>query len=464
MAAAAAQKPRILIVEDEVIVVRDIEQQLLGMGYEPVGHCALAEQAIELAAQLRPDLVLMDIQLAGAMDGIAAADILRRQYELPIVFLTAFDSDAVISSAKLAEPYGYILKPFSASELNATLAVALFKHQAERRLKDLAGHLQAVLDGMFDSTVTIDAKGLITSFNKAASASFGYSSDEVLGRNVSLLMPEPHRSQHDGYLQRYLSSGVPHVIGMPRELTGQRRDGSVFPLKLSVSKVSRAGQVTFVGLLRDITEERRQLDEIQRLAFYDPLTGLPNRRLLMDRLKQALASSERSHRHGALMFLDLDHFKQLNDILGHDVGDQLLQQVATRIHACLRETDSVSRLGGDEFVMLLGSLSAEISEAEAEALQVAHKILRALDQPYSLDDNIYQGTSSIGIALFSGESESVETLLKHADQAMYQAKSAGRNSAYFYDPARPHEVQAAQRQRGLPPASAVPQSKPIPPA
>ena len=459
-----AAVPRILIVEDEVIVVRDIEQQLLEMGYQPVGHCATAEQAIELAAQLRPDLVLMDIQLAGAMNGVAAAEVLSRQYQLPVVFLTAFDSDAVISSAKLAEPYGYILKPFSASELNATLAVALFKHQAERRLKDLAGHMQAVMDGMFDSLVVIDAKGLITSFNKAASASFGYSSDEVVGRNVSLLMPEPHRSQHEGYLQRYLSSGVPHVIGMPRELAGQRRDGSVFPLKLSVSKVARAGQITFVGLLRDITEERRQLDEIQRLAFYDPLTGLPNRRLLMDRLKQALASSERIGRHGALMFLDLDHFKQLNDILGHDVGDQLLQQVAARIHACLRETDSVSRLGGDEFVTLLESLSAEIGEAEAEALQVANKILRALDQPYKLGDNIYQGTSSIGITLFSGESESVEALLRHADRAMYQAKAAGRNSACFYDPARPYDEQASQRQRDFLAAPAAPQSKPIPPA
>ena len=169
------------------------------------------------------------------------------------------------------------------------------------------------------------------SFNYAASHIFGYAVHEVLGRNVSMLMPEPHQSRHDSYLQAYLQRGEDRVLGVPREVQGQRKDGSNFPMTLSVSKVERSGVPIFVGLVRDNTEQKTREEEIRRLAFYDPLTQLPNRRLLLDRLQHALATVERNQVYGALMFLDLDHFKQLNDTMGHDLGDTLLQQVAQRL-------------------------------------------------------------------------------------------------------------------------------------
>ncbi|WP_367847075.1 EAL domain-containing protein [Rhodoferax sp. WC2427] len=302
-------------------------------------------------------------------------------------------------------------------------------------LEESALHSQAVLDNMVDGVVTIDMRGRIQSFNQAASRMFQYTPAEVLERNVSMLMPEPHRGHHDGYLLHFQHTGEARVIGKPREVEGVRKNGEVFPMSLSVSQIMRSGQPTFIGIVRDITQRRLHDEEIRRLAFYDPLTRLPNRRLLMDRLHQAMASSCRSLHHGAVMFLDLDHFKQLNDGWGHDVGDELLQQVAARLNACVREADTVARLGGDEFVVLLEALSPLSSEAATQAEAIANKILYTLGQSYKLRGQMYDSTPSIGIVLFAQDRDSMEDLLKKADVAMYQAKSAGRNTARFYDPA-----------------------------
>ena len=302
-------------------------------------------------------------------------------------------------------------------------------------MQEAALHTQTILDNMVDGVVTISAQGLVQSFNKAASSMFGFAPDEVVGRNVSMLMPQPHKGQHDGYLGNYHSTGVARVMGRTNEVEGQRRDGTLFPMSLSVSKIARAGEPIFIGLVRDVTERREYEDEIRRLAFYDPLTHLPNRRLLMDRLKHAITASDRTGQHGALMFLDLDHFKQLNDSLGHDVGDLLLQQVAKRLQACVREIDSVARLGGDEFVVLLETLSIHPQEAAAQTEAIASKILHALAQPYTLREHSHNSTPSIGIVVFMESNETMDDVLKKADVAMYQAKAAGRNTFRFFDPA-----------------------------
>jgi diguanylate cyclase (GGDEF)-like protein/PAS domain S-box-containing protein len=306
-------------------------------------------------------------------------------------------------------------------------------------LQDSAQHSQAILNNMVDGVITINPSGLIESFNKAASVIFGYTLDEVLGRNVAMLMPQPDQGKHDGYLQHYHDTGEERIIGKPREVKGLRKNGAIFPLSLSVSRISRNGQPTFIGILRDITEHQQDIEEIRRLAFYDPLTALPNRRLLIDRLKQAMVTSGRTDQHGAVMFLDLDHFKLLNDTLGHDVGDLLLQQVAERLKGCVREGDSVARLGGDEFVVLLEALSTQADSAATQAEGIAQKILVTLGQPYDLRGHAYSITPSIGIVVFMEGHETMDDLLKKADVAMYQAKALGRNTARFFDP----EMQAA---------------------
>ena len=192
---------------------------------------------------------------------------------------------------------------------------------------------------------------------------------------------------------------------------------------------------SILAINTDITQRKATEREIQRLAFYDPLTSLPNRMLLMDRMHHALAAAQRHQQGGALLFIDLDNFKQLNDTLGHDQGDLLLQQVARRLGHCVRSVDTVARLGGDEFVVMLEELSASGDDLVLQARSVGEKILNMLSMPYPLQGYQYRSTPSVGIAPFTGtESTTVSELLKQADLAMYQAKAAGRNTLRFFDP------------------------------
>lgn len=203
-----------------------------------------------------------------------------------------------------------------------------------------------------------------------------------------------------------------------------------------------------LGIYDDITEQKNNEAKIHQLAFYDALTELPNRRLLADRLQQAFAASVRSGQHGAVLFLDLDNFKTLNDTKGHDIGDLLLSEVAKRLAASVRDGDTVARLGGDEFVVVLESLSAMSSEAAAQAGLVAEKIRDALSQPYVLNHYVYHTSTSIGIVLFKGYQQSMEDVLKFADAAMYQAKNAGRNAIRFYDPEMQASIEARAELEG----------------
>ncbi|MBK1704203.1 EAL and GGDEF domain-containing protein [Halochromatium glycolicum] len=197
----------------------------------------------------------------------------------------------------------------------------------------------------------------------------------------------------------------------------------------------REGEIVgAVVLNQDITDRKAAEEQIEQLAFFDALTQLPNRRLLIDRLGQVLAAIRRSAQHGAILFIDLDHFKDLNDSLGHDVGDQLLIQVAKRLSTCVRSRDTVARLGGDEFVVVLDGLSPEANRAAGQARSIAAKVQRTLAQPYELGTYIHHSTPSIGAALIDATEASVDELLKRADLAMYQAKEAGRNTLRFFDP------------------------------
>jgi diguanylate cyclase (GGDEF)-like protein len=191
----------------------------------------------------------------------------------------------------------------------------------------------------------------------------------------------------------------------------------------------------YVGTFSEFTQNKEAEAEIHRLAYYDPLTQLPNRRLLHDRIGQAFASSARSGQYGALLFLDLDHFKNFNDTLGHAVGDQLLTEAARRIRDNVREGDTVARLGGDEFVVMLEDLSVEVQEAAIQTGLVAEKIREVLALPYDLDGHETHCPASLGATLFRNHEESMDAVLRHADLAMYKAKNSGRNTLRFFDPA-----------------------------
>jgi len=226
-------------------------------------------------------------------------------------------------------------------------------------------------------------------------------------------------------------------------LVAIRADGSEFPVEVTITSIDNIGLPLVTGFIRDITERKQAEQEIRNLAFFDALTNLPNRRLLQDRLEQALISSSRSLQYGAVIFIDLDNFKALNDTRGHALGDLLLVEIARRLSDCVRADDTVARLGGDEFVLVLENISDDLTQAIAKAKQLAEKIQVVINQPYYLQEIEHHHTSSIGICLFQGVEQTAEELLQRSDTAMYQAKSRGRNTFVFFDP----QMQAALEKR-----------------
>ena len=283
-----------------------------------------------------------------------------------------------------------------------------------------------------EAMVITDANTVILRVNKTFVDSTGYSAEEAVGQKISILQS----GYHDERFYDEMWDSLNRTGTWQGEVWDKRKNGQIYPKWLTITAVKDdTGTVThYVGTHIDISDRKAAEDEIKSLAFYDPLTKLPNRRLLRDRLQQALANHARKHMFGALLFLDLDNFKTLNDTLGHDKGDNLLQQVASRLTACVRECDTVARLGGDEFVLMLKEVGQNSAEAAVQAEIISEKILNALNKPYLLDGYEHRSTPSIGATLFCDHTVSIDELLKQADIAMYQAKAAGRNAIRFFDP------------------------------
>ena len=273
--------------------------------------------------------------------------------------------------------------------------------------------------------------------NEAFEHHTGFTCEELLDQiPEGLAGPDTEKNEMER-IQAAMKQGKP----ARSELLVYRKDGSSFWMDLEIVSVTApSGEIShWVAVGRDITQRKAADDKIHHLAFFDPLTDLPNRQLLLDRLEQALVNCNRTGQEGALMFIDLDNFKILNDTVGHSKGDQLLQNVAQRLIACVRKTDTVARLGGDEFVVMLQDLGSEPEVAAMKAQVVADKVLTTLREPYDLAGYNHFSTSSIGVTAFNAEQDSISELLKQADLAMYQAKSMGRNTVCFFDP----DMQAA---------------------
>ncbi len=324
------------------------------------------------------------------------------------------DSAAPIRSAS-GEIFGVVLVFSDVTE----------KYKLEERL-----HLTRFsVDAASDAIIWITPDARIVDVNAAACHYLGYTREKLL--QLQVLDVDAHYnaeiwSQHFAELRQFGSKMF--------ESEHRTKDGRLIPVEIVANYIAYGSEERICAFIRDITKRKISEEEINSLAFYDPLTHLPNRRLLLNRLEQALASSARSERYGALLFIDLDNFKTLNDTLGHDIGDLLLQQVAQRLVACVREGDTVSRLGGDEYVVILEGLSSNIHESAAQAKTVGEKIIGALNNIYHLAKYVHHNTPSIGIALFADQQGSVDDLMKWADLAMYQAKAAGRNTLRFFDP------------------------------
>ena len=323
----------------------------------------------------------------------------------------------------------------NSSAYNAVEAARRHSAQQQQELR-----IAAVAFDSNEGLLITDADLVILRINNSFTRITGFQSYEVVGRETSIFRsPLASPVKFENIMANLQATG-----DWQGELWIRSKSSDAIPLWLSVTAVrTEEGIAThYVMSLVDITERKQAEDEIRNLAFYDPLTNLPNRRLLMDRLAHALAHSERNGTSGALLFIDLDNFKKLNDTRGHDVGDLLLKEVAQRLLTCLRESDTAARLGGDEFVILLEDMGRSASETAERAKLVGEKVHAALNVPYDLDGAAHHSTPSIGICLFKGNSETIDELLKQADLAMYQSKASGRNAIRFFDPAMQQAVSA----------------------
>ncbi len=296
--------------------------------------------------------------------------------------------------------------------------------RSEREANDKQLEVNALVASVGEGIMTINERGLIESFNQAAASIFGYAALEVIGKSVQMLMPPEMRHSHETGMRHYLSSGQARVIGKPNvELPGLRKDGTRFTLELTVNEIRFETRRVFVGVVRDITERKRVEAKLIQLAQYDALTGLPNRALFMDRLASATLRANRGKSALAVLFLDLDGFKKINDTLGHHSGDELLRRFGERLCQAVRKTDTVARLAGDEFTIIL----EELSDPQKDTRAVADKIIASMHHPFELADGSVSVTTSIGMTIHTGGAANVDELLRRADDAMYRAKFSGKN-------------------------------------
>ena len=319
------------------------------------------------------------------------------------------------------------------------------RKQAEFELRESHEKLDSLLNSMAEGAYGVDTNGICTFVNHSFMSILGYENpNDVIGKKIHDLIhhTRPDGSHYPSTECRMYAAYQRHQDIHVSDEVFWRKDGKAIPVEYWSKPIIRDGAIVgAIATFLDITERKKNEEIIHNLAFYDPLTRLPNRRLLNDRIGQALAASKRSGRYGAIMYIDLDNFKPLNDTHGHAAGDLLLAEAATRISACLREVDTIARMGGDEFVILVGDLNQDKTKAAELANAIAEKVRLSLAQEYFLrfksDENAdtivhHTCTSSIGVTLFIGNEASQDEILSRSDTAMYRAKAAGRNQVRLY--------------------------------
>ncbi len=300
--------------------------------------------------------------------------------------------------------------------------------RVKEELESSQVQLNAIIYHALDGIITFNDIGEIQGFNPAAEHIFGYSQADVLGESVQKLMPDLMENGETEFISRFLKSREVALLGVRGyEVSATRADGERFPLELSTSEMMLNGHRYFICIARDITERKIVEENTKHAAHHDYLTGLPNRALFIDRLEYAISLAKRNKYKMALLFLDLDGFKQVNDTLGHGHGDLLLKEVARRLQLLIRNSDVLARMGGDEFTFILNNI-----DSQENATLVANKIITALSKPFDLDGQICHIGGSIGISLFPDDSIDSATLLGQADEAMYLAKKNGKNTCKFY--------------------------------
>lgn len=336
-------------------------------------------------------------------------------------------------SIRWMESIGAVIRD-NAGQVARVVVVA--RDVTERKQADIQLRIAAAAFEADMAILVTGADKVIQRVNHAFSELTGYSADEAVGQTPRMLMS----GRHDAHFYAAMWESIHRGGSWHGEIWNRRKNGEIYPQWMTIAAVRDVDGLVvthYVATMTDISERKAAEEAIRHLALYDDLTQLPNRRLLMDRLQRAVATCARSGHHGALLLIDLDKFKELNDTHGHDHGDLLLQEVAARLKSCIREVDTAARLGGDEFVVMLSELSKHPDEARRQAESVGDKILVALNRLYVLLGKEHRSTPSIGITLYVDQRKTIDDLIKQADLAMYQSKAAGRNTMRFFDPGPP---------------------------
>lgn len=315
------------------------------------------------------------------------------------------------------------------------LLIAIARHivdikvrkQAEDAVKEIEEKFRAISLAAQDAIIIIDGRGDITYWNRAAENIFGYKDNEVIGKELHrIIAPDKYYDAYRKGFKKFRETGRGKAIGQTLDMEAIKKDGSIFPVELSLTAVKSKGYWNAIAIVRDVTLRKKYEDKLLYLAGHDQLTGLPNRALFNDRLSVAFSHAARYQKELAVMIIDMDNFKNINDTMGHNTGDRLLKAVAERMTAHVRRSDTVARIGGDEFCLV-----AELNEAQTE-LKVAGKMVEAFSQPFILNGFHINATLSIGVAVYPRDGKDIDTLMKKADVALYRAKDAGRNRFCVY--------------------------------
>jgi diguanylate cyclase (GGDEF)-like protein/PAS domain S-box-containing protein len=412
-----------MLVEDEVIVAMDVQQRLEGLGYLVVAQATTGEEAVQLAVEMTPDLILMDVKIRGSMDGIQTAAKIRQLLDIPIVYLTAFSDELTVRRASQTEAFGYMIKPFEDRELRSTIEVAIYKHKTERKLREseerYALAARATNDGIWDWNLRNDQIYYSPRWKT------------ILGISEDLILQSPadwFDRIHPADRERFDQAIWQHLERKSQSLECEYRilhqDGTYRWMLCRALALFDDNQRPYriAGSQADITIRKQIEEQLTHRASHDELTNLPNRAFFINRLTIALQNARRGSEHSAaVLFLDIDHFKLINDSLGHGSGDALLREFALRIRNCLQPNDVFARFGGDEFAILIHRI-----QKEDEATRLADNIQAALQTTFMIDGLDLQISTSIGIVFLTSQYQLIENLMRDVDAAMYHAKLKGR--------------------------------------
>ncbi|MBF0274665.1 MAG: EAL domain-containing protein [Nitrospinae bacterium] len=438
------KKPTILIIADN-----DKEKQLLekalSMKDYSIHTSDIKGEYSNNVKDIKPDLILLDV--AKEVAGKVCKEIKTNAKDIPIFCMTGNSADEISQALKFGAT-DYITRPFHKeglrSRLQSYIALKLDrdmlcdinliinqqKEELEKEYKKVEEELQyteqnlgSILNTIWEGIVAINTSSIISFVNEELCKIFGYTAKELVGNSITMLMPESYRKKHRDAVKTLIKTGKSEIISNRIELEALHKNKTVFPIEVKVEALhDNKGDLMFTGAVRDISDRKFNEAKVRHLAYYDNLTGLPNKILFNEKLSNAIIKSETENDLLTVMFLDLENFKTINESLGHSIGDELLQDVAIRLQSCLSKGDTLARLGGDDFTILLPDI-----HHEDDAIAIAEKMLKRLRMVFEIDNKSLFITASIGIALFPFDGENVDSIMKNADAAMYQAKKKGGN-------------------------------------